>query len=124
MKVLADTHAILWWLGARDRLSSRAVSVVGRAGSDLLLSTAVVWEIAIKRSVGKLEAPADVVARVLATGATPLPVTIEHAEVVETLPWHHRDPFDRLLVAQATVEGATILSADERLRGYGIDVVW
>ena len=84
----------------------------------------VVWEVAIKRSLGKLEAPDDLVPTLLGAGALPLPVTLEHAATVETLPWHHRDPFDRLMIAQALVEGASVVSGDDALRRYGVPVVW
>ena len=90
----------------------------------LLLSAVVVWEVAIKRSLGKLEAPPEFAAALIDGGAEPLAVTLEHAAAVEDLPWHHRDPFDRLLVAQATVEGAVLVSADPRLRPYGVPTVW
>ena len=84
----------------------------------------VVWEVAIKRSLGKLEAPADFAPTLLSAGALPLPITLEHAAAVEELPWHHRDPFDRLIVAQSSIEGATLLSHDEALRPYGVPLVW
>jgi len=90
----------------------------------VLLSAAVVWEVAIKRSLGKLEAPDDFAATLLGGGALPLPVSLDHAGAVERLPFHHRDPFDRLLIAQATVEAAVLVSRDPLLEPYGIRVVW
>lgn len=90
----------------------------------MLLSAAVVWEVAIKRSLGRLEAPPDFAATLLAGGALALPVTLEHAGAVERLPLHHRDPFDRLLVAQAALESAVVVSRDPLLEPYGITVVW
>ena len=90
----------------------------------MLLSAVVVWEVAIKRSLGKLESPDHFGPTVLRAGAWPLPVTLDHAAAVERLPWHHRDPFDRLLVAQASAEGASLVSADEALRAYDVPVIW
>lgn len=94
------------------------------ASSTALLSAAVVWEVALKRSLGKLGAPTDLVAVMLSAGAQALPVTIEHAEAVGALPWHHRDPFDRILVAQAMVEGAALVTDDGALARYGVPVIW
>jgi PIN domain nuclease of toxin-antitoxin system len=107
-----------------ERFGSDAERLVIDPTNQLLVSAAVVWEVAIKRSLGKLEAPEGLASMLLRAGAQPLPVTLEHAETVETLPWHHRDPFDRLLVAQAVVEGATLVSGDAALRPYGVPVVW
>ena len=84
----------------------------------------MVWEVAVKRSLGKLEAPAGFAAMLVGAGAQPLPVTLEHAAAVETLPWHHRDPFDRLLLAQAAIEGAALVSRDKSLGRYDVAVVW
>jgi PIN domain nuclease of toxin-antitoxin system len=88
------------------------------------LSAAVVWEVAIKRSLGKLTAPADFHERMGKQGVSGLPVTDVHAAVVADLPLHHNDPFDRLLVAQAMAEGMSILSADKMLRKYDVPVLW
>ena len=90
----------------------------------VLLSAAVVWEVAIKRTLGRLDAPEGFAQTLLDAGAVALPVTLAHAEAVESLTWHHRDPFDRMLVAQATVEGAVLLSGDEALRAYDVPIVW
>jgi PIN domain nuclease of toxin-antitoxin system len=124
LKLLPDTHAALWLLGEDARLSRRADRLLTDPTNEVLLSSAVVLEIAIKRSLGKLEAPDDFVSLLLGSGATSLAVSIDHAEAVESLPWHHRDPFDRLLVAQAMVEGAVLVSTDERLRAYDVRVEW
>lgn len=124
MRLLADTHAALWLLGDDDRLSRRADQVLTDASNEVMLSAAVVWEVAIKRSLGKLDAPDGFAGLLLDAGAVPLAVSIDHARAVRSLPWHHRDPFDRLLVAQATLEDAVLVSNDERLRAYGVQVVW
>jgi PIN domain nuclease of toxin-antitoxin system len=124
LRLLLDTHAALWWLTDDQRLSETAARHVADDSNQVLLSAAVVWEVAVKRSLGKLRAPPDFAAALLAGGLQPLAVTVEHAEAVEHLPWHHRDPFDRLLVAQASSEGAAIVSRDAALRDYGIPVIW
>lgn len=123
MKLLLDTHVALWWL-AGDPVGEEAERQLGDPTNRVLLSAAVVWEIAIKRSLGKLEAPPDLVQVLTEAGAAATPITLEHAAAVEHLPPHHRDPFDRLLIAQATVERAAIVSADSELSAYDVPVVW
>ncbi|WP_249018662.1 type II toxin-antitoxin system VapC family toxin [Conexibacter sp. S30A1] len=124
MKLLLDTHVALWWLADDDRVGGDAARQLDDASNRVLLSAAVAWEVAIKRSLGKLRAPAELTATLLGAGVQPLPITLEHASAVEALPWHHRDPFDRLLVAQAIVERATIISHDDRLRSYDVPIIW
>jgi PIN domain nuclease of toxin-antitoxin system len=124
VKLLLDTHAALWWLGDDDRLGSVSADLLGDASNDVLLSAAVVWEVAIKRSLGQLKAPGGFAATLIGAGANPLPVTIAHAEAVELLAWHHRDPFDRMLIAQAATEQAVIVSNDQALVAYGAPLVW
>lgn len=123
MKLLLDTHAALWWL-AGEPVGEEAVRQLSDETNRVLLSAVVVWEVAIKRSLGKLEAPAGLVEALTRAGASPMPITLEHAEAVERLPDHHRDPFDRMLIAQATVEGAAIVSREEELRAYRVPVIW
>jgi PIN domain nuclease of toxin-antitoxin system len=124
VKLLLDTHAALWWLADDERLGGDAARQLSDESNRVLLSSAVVWEVAIKRSLGKLQAPAGMAPTLLSGGVHPLPITIEHAAAVEALPWHHRDPFDRMLVAQAVAEGAAIVSQDERLTAYDVTLVW
>jgi PIN domain nuclease of toxin-antitoxin system len=124
LKLLLDTHAALWWLSGDERFSDTAAAHLSDASSQVLLSAAVVWEVAIKRSLGKLEAPADFAPTLLGAGVLPLPVSVGHAAAVEELPWHHRDPFDRLLVAQAVLELAAVVSRDPAFLRYGVPVVW
>lgn len=124
MRLLVDTHAALWLLGEDRRLSPRADELLTDASNEVLLSAAVVWEVAIKRSLGKLDAPDGFAETLLDAGAVPLPVNIDHARAVRSLPWHHRDPFDRMLVAQAGLDGAALVSDDERMREYEVTVVW
>ena len=124
MKLLLDTHAALWWLSGDERFGRAASEWLSDETNQVLLSAAVVWEVAIKRSLGKLQAPGDLAPTLLAAGALPLPITLDHAAAVEKLPWHHRDPFDRMLVAQASIEDATLVSHDESLQAYGVALVW
>ncbi len=124
MKLLLDTHAALWWLSGDDRFGEQAERQLTDETNQVLLSAAVVWEVAVKRSLGKLEAPEDLAPTLLSAGAQALPVSLEHAAAVERLPWHHRDPFDRMLVAQASIEGAALVSGDDALRPYGVTLVW
>jgi len=124
VRLLLDTHAALWWLAGDDRIGADAERQLCDETNRVLLSAAVVWEVAIKRSLGKLKAPADLAATLVGAGAQPLPITLEHAAAVEALPWHHRDPFDRMLVAQALKDGATLISQDQTLDQYGVPRTW
>lgn len=124
MRLLVDTHAALWFLEGDPNLSAVALSLIEDDSIERRLSAASVWEVAIKRGTGKLTAAADFHKLMERKGVQGLAVTDAHAAVVADLPMHHRDPFDRLLVAQARLEGMTILSKDENLRAYDVPVVW
>jgi PIN domain nuclease of toxin-antitoxin system len=124
VKLLLDTHTALWWLADDARIGKDAERELSDDTNRVLLSAAVVWEVAIKRSLGRLQAPPDLAATLVGAGAQPLPITLDHAAAVESLPWHHRDPFDRMLVAQALTEGSAIVSQDLELRQYGVTLVW
>lgn len=124
MKLLLDTHAALWFLSGDQRMGQSPRRHLTNSANQVLLSAAVVWEVAIKRSLGKLVAPDEYLGLLLDAGAQPLPVSLDHATAVEQLPWHHRDPFDRMLVAQALVEGASLVSHDAALQPYGVRLVW
>jgi len=124
VKLLLDTHTALWLLEGDERLSENAHRHITDASNRVLLSAAVVWEISIKRSLGKLDAPAQYLSLLVDAGVQPLPVGLDHAAAVDALPWHHRDPFDRLLVAQAQLEGAALVSRDPALEPYGVTLIW
>ncbi len=124
MRLLPDTHAALWLLADDERLSPRAAELLSDSAHEVLLSAAVVWEVAIKRSLGKLDAPDGFADLLLGAGAVALAVTVVHAEAIGSLPRHHSDPFDRMLVAQAGIEGAIVVSADDALRAYDVQVDW
>ena len=122
MKLLLDTQAWLWMLADPDRLARRARRMIERSDSELYFSAASAWEIAIKWELGKLKLPADpaeyVPSRMAQSGVIPLPIKHAHALQVARLPKHHRDPFDRLLVAQANVEGVPLMTADDAVLAY------
>ncbi|MGI8728657.1 MAG: type II toxin-antitoxin system VapC family toxin [Solirubrobacteraceae bacterium] len=124
MRLLLDTHAAIWWLSDDRRLGAGAQAQMGDDSNAVLLSGAVVWEVAIKRSLGKLDTPEGFAPRLLEAGAIALAVSVEHAAAVERLPQHHRDPFDRLLVSQALIERATIVSDEAAIRDYDVPVLW
>lgn len=125
MTLLLDTHLVLWWMaGEASRISRKALAALGSDEIEPVVSAVTVWEAAIKRDLGKLEAPADLLPQLERAGVELLPVTARHANHVGSLPLHHRDPFDRLLVAQATLEGLALVSDDEWVRHYDIEVVW
>lgn len=128
MRVLLDTHPLLWFLLDDSRLSRNARSTIVDRGNDLLISPVSYWEIAIKISLGKYALEEDFAAfweREIADNHwTILPITVTHASVVATLPFHHRDPFDRLIVAQAVVEQMPVVSSDAALDAYPITRLW
>lgn len=125
---LLDTHTFLWMATEPDRLGAAARARIEDVESRLLLSVASVWEMAIKKSLGKLELPSSVEEfvddQLAATDTRLLEVGTAHAGRVEFLAWHHRDPFDRLLVAQALHEGLPVLGLDADFDRYGVERIW
>jgi PIN domain nuclease of toxin-antitoxin system len=128
MRVLLDTQVWIWMRNAPARLSAKARRLLTDQRNDLVLSAATPWEIALKVSAGKLRLPCSVAefvaSRAVATRVTPLPITQLHAIESVELPWHHRDPFDRVLVAQARLEGVPLMSNDEVFEAYDVKVLW
>lgn len=128
MKLLLDTHAFLWFVLADAKLSPTALALIQDPQNDLLISPASVWEIAIKVSLGKYSMPvpfADFFENQLSLNSIELlPITIRHAQTVSQQPFHHWDPFDRLLVGQALADQLPIVSADAALDAYGIQRKW
>jgi len=118
VRFLLDTHALLWWLTNDPLLGSQARETIADAHNEVLVSAASAWEIGIKKALGKLAAPDDLEAQVRHHNFTPLPITIVHAARATSLPPHHSDPFDRMLIGQALSEGLTLVTADERLSMY------
>lgn len=127
-RYLLDTHTFVWMAASPERLGTGARERIEAPAAELHLSVASVWEMAIKASLGKLKLPDRLPAfleeQLAATRTSLLPIRSEHALRVETLPWHHRDPFDRLLVAQAAFEDLTLLSRDAAFDAYGQARVW
>jgi PIN domain nuclease of toxin-antitoxin system len=124
VRLLPDTHVWLWMLLRPELVSTRAADLFRREDVERLFSAASAWEAAIKRALGKLDPPADFTAEVLGGGAAELPISARHGEAAGALPAHHRDPFDRLLVAQARLEGAVLISSDTWLKAYDVEVIW
>ena len=127
MTFLVDTHAFLWFVTGDSKLSRRARESLEDADAEWCVSAATVWEIAIKSSLGRLTLPApaaEYLAGMLQQGVRMLAIEWQHAAAVERLPFHHRDPFDRLLVAQAQAERLTVVTHDRVFRRYGVSVVW
>ena len=122
MTLLLDAHAFLWWVFEDRRLSTEAHAAI--ADNQCLVSAVTVWEIAIKRATGKLAAPEDLVGALARERFEELPVTAAHGEAAGALPPHHRDPFDRMLVAQAKAERLTVVTVDPAFAAYGVPVVW
>lgn len=123
MILLLDAHALLWWLTDDGGLAQAARRAIADPASDVLVSAATVWEIGIKRSLGKLDAPADVLGAIEAAGFNGLPVTLADGDAAASLPPLHRDPFDRMLVAQAMRLGAVLVSRDPAFPPYGVEVL-
>ncbi len=123
MRLLLDTHVLLWALTADSRLRPAVRDLIIDGTTEVLVSAASAWEITIKRAIGKLGSPDDLPAQLVAARFDELPVTVEHAVAVLDLPDHHRDPFDRMLVAQARVEGLTLVTHDSNLSRYDVAVL-
>ena len=122
MNLLLDTHAVIWFLDGRDELQREAREAI-EVADRVYVSAASIWELATKVARGRLDAPSDFPARLVDLGMLPLALEWEHARVAGGLPLHHRDPFDRMLVAQAIVERLTIVTRDEAIRRYPVPII-
>lgn len=123
MNLLLDTHALLWALADVEELHPVARDAIEDTGNEVFASAASVWEMAIKSSLGKLDMPDDLSDQLTWAGIRSLPVVVRHAHAVKDLPMHHRDPFDRLLVSQARLEGLTLVTRDATITQYQIDTL-
>lgn len=123
MKLLLDTHVLLWWLADDARLSGPARSAIADPNNVVSVSAVSLWEIVIKRGLGKLEVPDDWYAALADEAFQQLPVSWRHAREVESLPELHRDPFDRMLIAQSRVEGLTLATHDENILRYDLSTL-
>lgn len=127
MRLLLDTHALLWWLLDDAELPPSARKAIERADA-VLVSAASIWEVAIKQRLGKLPelaiGAAELPALIRESGFLPLPIDLRHAAAVAALPLHHRDPFDHLLIAQARIEDLALVSRDPAFGAYGVTLKW
>lgn len=124
MRLLLDTHTLLWALGDVAKLSERARAHLVEPQNEILVSAVSAIEIAIKRGLGKLDFPGSLAAQVEAAGFTPCAVGFGLAEHLGSLPHHHRDPFDRMLVAHAISEGVPLVTRDPAMQAYAIQTIW
>lgn len=128
MKLLLDTHAFLWFIGGSDRLSSHARELIAEEDNDRYLSVASLWEMAIKVSIGKLDVPLPftrlVRQHVTGNAIEVLQIEPEHLDEQRKLPFHHRDPFDRLIIAQAIAEKMVVIGQDDTFEEYPVRLVW
>ena len=119
-RLLLDTHVLLWWLSDDSQLGEKTRRAISNPRNQVYVSAASTWEISIKKTMGKLSAPDDMDAIVEDEGFDKLPITLFHGEQAGLLPEHHKDPFDRVLIAQAQSEGLIIVTNDEKITQYGI----
>ncbi len=123
MRLLLDTHALIWALGDPAKLSPKSRSAIEDPANEIFVSAASLWEIAIKAGDGKLTVPDDLERAIFAVGFQPLEIRFPHVRRLRSLPLHHRDPFDRILVAQAQHEDMAVVTRDGRIPSYGVRVV-
>jgi PIN domain nuclease of toxin-antitoxin system len=123
MKLLLDTHILLWWLTQDRKLSPTETAIITDPDNLVFVSAATAWEIAVKKMIGKLEAPDNLSAALAANNFLELPITIEHSQKFYHLPLHHHDPFDRIMVAQAMSEGITLMTRDIKIALYDIKII-
>ncbi|MEL7305647.1 MAG: type II toxin-antitoxin system VapC family toxin [Myxococcota bacterium] len=121
MRLLLDTHVLLWALLNDPRLTESQASAI--SNGELYVSAASVWEVEIKRALGKLDVPGELFDVATDSGCRPLPISWTHARAAATLPLHHHDPFDRMLVAQARCEGLHLASSDTKLTHYDVELI-
>ena len=122
MSLLLDTHVVLWWLADAPSLSDEIKARLDH-DPDVRVSPATIWEVTIKQAIGKIKEPADLPERIRDSGFTELPITSAHAMAAGRLPLIHRDPFDRMLVAQAQCEGLTLVTRDANCQKYEVSVL-
>jgi len=124
VKVLLDTHVFLWALTKSEKLTKKAANLITNPENQVLISAATLWEVAIKKSIGRIEfVPEQLIDYIHKSGYEQLPVTFDHCTVLADLPLHHRDPFDRMLVAQSIFEPAVLVTHDQTLSQYNCTVM-
>jgi len=128
LRVLVDTHAFFWWVTDNPKLSARSRLVLAESDNEVLVSAVVAWELATKTRLGKwpeaVPIAADFASIIEQNSFAPLSISVEHARIAGLLSGSHRDPFDRVLAAQARVEGIALISADAHFRAFGTEVIW
>lgn len=124
MNILLDTHVFIWWQTRSRSLPTRIKEIIADPQNVVYLSCASIWEIAIKKALGKLKTPGDIKGALAANYFFALPIGVDHALAVQHLPKIHKDPFDRMLIAQAQVEGLTIVTHDRMIKQYDVPVVF
>jgi PIN domain nuclease of toxin-antitoxin system len=123
VNLLIDTHILLWWEWRSRDLADTVRAAFDDPDNRMIVSAATIWEIAIKRNTGRLDFEGDLIAACEANAFEILPIAARHAQLAGALPLHHTDPFDRMLIAQATVEGLVLLTQDRKLLLYGVPVL-
>jgi PIN domain nuclease of toxin-antitoxin system len=128
MRILLDTHTLLWWINNDSQLSKKAQTLIGDVSNEILVSAVSGWEIAIKAQIGKVTVAANleqfVTEQVTRNYFTLLPIKLSHALHIYSLPLHHRDPFDRMLIVQSQLEQIPILTVDSLLTQYDVETIW
>ena len=120
---LLDTHALLWWLSGSDELSAEAQDVISKGSNAVYMSSAAAWEMSIKKALGRLDVPANLEEVLRKDHIEVLPITLPHALAVADLPLHHQDPFDRMQIAQARLEGLVLITRDKKIRQYDVEIM-
>jgi len=123
LRLLLDTHVVLWWLEASERLSADALAAISTPANEVFVSAVSACEVGQKSAVGKLHIPEDFERQVMLGEFVELPITVRHGLAAGKLPLHHKDPFDRLLVAQARCEGLTLVTADRQVAAYDVPIL-
>jgi PIN domain nuclease of toxin-antitoxin system len=128
MRILLDTHVLLWWLLDEEVISPKARAAIAEDVNEIFVSAATAWEVATKYKIGKLPTAAELIANleraILDEGFAGLPVSLRHGELAGGLPLHHKDPFDRMLIAQALAESLTRVSNERLFDRYGVTRLW
>jgi PIN domain nuclease of toxin-antitoxin system len=128
MKILLDTHTFLWWDSSPEKLARAVANLLSDPGNSIILSVASAWEIQIKKQLGKISLSIPLAEMIESqqqvNGVEILPINLKHVLSLDGLPTHHKDPFDRILIAQAKTEGMVIASADPIFSKYGVEVMW
>ncbi len=122
-RFLLDTHTLLWWLKNSDKLGEKAREKINNPDHFVYVSAVSIWEISIKKAIGKLKAPTDLAMIIKQKGFEPLPITLEHSESIGELPDIHKDPFDRMLIVQALRENLVIITNDRIIPHYKVNTI-